>query len=63
MNVVSVIQNGIILHNNLSNMKKDETWLKQELHKQNIDVDLKSIILAILDENGKLIIYKKEYEA
>lgn len=56
--VVSVIQNGVILHNNLSNMKKDEKWLRQELKKQNMNAELKNIILAILDENDRLIIYK-----
>lgn len=57
----SVILDGVILHENLSKLKKDERWLYRELGKQNTDAsELEDILLAVLDEQEKLTVYKKE---
>jgi len=54
----NVVIDGKIMNNNLNNMKKDEKWLLKELKIKGID--LKDILLATLDNNEKLIIYKDE---
>lgn len=54
----NVIIDGHIMKNNLNNMKKDEKWLLKELKVKG--VELKDILLATLDNNEKLIIYKDE---
>lgn len=59
--VYSVILDGVILHENLNKLKKDERWLYRELGKQNTDAsELEDILLAVLDEQEKLTVYKKE---
>ncbi len=58
--VLSVIMDGVILQSNLKLMNIDEKWLVRELKKQNIDeAELDQIILAVVDENHKLTIYKQ----
>lgn len=54
----NVIIDGHIMKNNLINMNKDEKWLLKELKVKG--VELKDILLATLDNNEKLIIYKDE---
>lgn len=54
----NIIIDGIILENNLINMKKDESWLNKEL-KKNGYKDYKNILLLTLDNNGKITIYPK----
>lgn len=54
----NVIIDGKIMNNNLSNMKKDEEWLSKELKVKGINLD--EILLATLDNNEKLAIYKDE---
>lgn len=54
----NVIIDGKIMNNNLSNMKKDEEWLYKELKVKGIN--LNEILLATLDNNEKLVIYKDE---
>ena len=51
---------GVILQSNLKLMNIDEKWLVRELRKQNIDeAELDQIILAVVDENHKLTVYKQ----
>ena len=58
--VLSVIMDGVILQSNLKLMNIDEKWLVRELRKQNIDeAELNQIILAVVDENHKLTVYKQ----
>ena len=54
----NVIIDGKIMHNNLKNINKDEKWLKQEL-KVKGHSDISKILLATVDLNKKLTIYKK----
>lgn len=54
----NVIIDGHIMKNNLINMNKDEKWLLKELKVKG--VELKDILLATLDNNEKLTIYKDE---
>ena len=56
--LANIIIDGKIMVNNLKSMKKDEKWLLNYLDKKNIDLD--SIILATLDNGGKVNIFKKE---
>lgn len=58
--VLSVIQDGVIIQKNLYKMKKDERWLYRELRKQDIDAkNIKNILLAVLDENDDLTVYNR----
>lgn len=58
--VLSVIQDGVMIQKNLYKMKKDERWLYRELRKQDIDAkNLKNILLAVLDENDDLTVYNR----
>ena len=54
----NVIIDGHIMKNNLNNMNKDEKWLLKELKVKGLE--LKDILLATLDNNEKLTIYKDE---
>lgn len=54
----NVVIDRKIMNNNLSNMKKDENWLLKELKVKGITLD--EILLATLDNNEKLVIYKDE---
>ena len=53
----NVIIDGNIMKQNLRNALKDERWLRDELYARNID--LKKVLLATLDVNGKLNFYMK----
>ncbi|WP_416326961.1 DUF421 domain-containing protein [[Eubacterium] hominis] len=58
--VLSVIQDGVMIQKNLYKMKKDERWLYRELRKQDIDAkNIKNILLAVLDENDDLTVYNR----
>lgn len=54
----NVVIDGKIMNNNLTNMKKEENWLLKELKVKG--VKLNNILLATLDNNEKLTIYKDE---
>ena len=54
----NVVIDRKIMNNNLSNMKKDKNWLLKELKVKGITLD--EILLATLDNNEKLVIYKDE---
>lgn len=54
----NVVIDGKIMNNNLRNMKKDEEWLYKELKIKGVNLD--EILLATLDNNEKLVIYKDE---
>ena len=57
----NVIIDGKIMKNNLKNMKKDESWLRQQLEVKG--KDLPNILLATLDQEDKLQIYERGYES
>ena len=57
----NVIIDGKIMKNNLKNMKKDESWLRQQLKVKG--KDLPNILLATLDQEDKLQIYERGYES
>ena len=54
----NVIVDGRVLSENLDIINKDKKWLKSQLEKQSI-TDLSDILLAFVDNCGKLYIYKK----
>lgn len=54
----NVIIDGKLLENNLKSINKDKTWIDHELKLQGYK-DYKNILLATIDNNEKLIIYKK----
>lgn len=53
----NIIIDGNIMKNNLKNMNKDEAWLLKELKVKGYQK--KDILLATLDEQEKLTIYKR----
>lgn len=53
----NIIIDGNIMKNNLKNMNKDEVWLLKELKVKGYQK--KDILLATLDEQEKLTIYKR----
>lgn len=53
----NVVIDGHIMNNNLKNMKKEKSWLEKELKVKG--VKLNEILLANLDDQEKLTIYKK----
>ena len=55
--VANVIIDGNIMHDNLKNIGKNVSWLDKELEKQS--VLLCDILLATVDKNFKVVIYKK----
>ncbi len=58
--VIPVIMSGCVLTDNLSILDKDEQWLLREMKKQGMQKEeLKDILLAVLDGNEKLTVYKK----
>lgn len=58
--VIPVIMSGCVLIDNLSSLDKDKRWLLRELKKQGMQLEeLKDILLAVLDGNEKLTVYKK----
>ena len=56
--VANIIIDSRIMHNNLKNMKKDNTWLEKELRIKGYKT-LDNILLATLDNNDKLIVYER----
>lgn len=56
--VANVIIDRKVIIKNLENMNKDEEWLKHELEVKGIKKD--DILLATLDINDKLTIYKED---
>ena len=56
--VANVIIDTKIMNQNLENMNKNEKWLKQQLKEKGYK-ETDNILLATLDINEKLIIYKK----
>lgn len=54
----NIIIDGILLDNNLKNMKKDQQWLEKELKHRGYH-DYHNILLLTLDCNGKIVIYDK----
>lgn len=55
----NVIIDGTLIESNLKNASKSLNWLKKELKKQGYK-DFKSILLASLDVNNNLSVYKKD---
>ena len=60
--VANIIIDGKIMMNNLKAMNKDEKWLSHELKVLGYK-DLDEILLATLDSNDKIIVYKKGISA
>lgn len=58
--VANVLIDGKIMLNNLKNMGKDEKWLNHELCVQGYKT-YEDILLATLDSNDKVVIYKKDF--
>ena len=56
----NVIIDGVVMQENLKNCNKDEKWLQKELKKQK--EEQKDILLATLDKQNKLTVYKKSKE-
>ena len=54
----NVIIDGKIMHNNIKAINKDEEWLKHELKIQGYE-EYNDILLATIDNNQKLFIYRK----
>ncbi len=59
--IATVIADGIILKNNLEKMGRNEAWLNKELKNQG-QKELKEIMLATLDREGNLSVYRKNKE-
>ena len=59
--VANVIIDEVILDNNLSDLNKNRKWLEHELRVLGFD-GVKGILLATVDENDKLNIYRKNEE-
>lgn len=53
----NVIIDGKIMHQNLKNMGKDETWLNKKLLEKKTQI--KDILLGTLDDNNQLNLYYK----
>lgn len=54
----NVIIDGKIMNENLRNIKKDDKWLLKQLKVQGYN-NLSNILLATVDINEKLVVYKK----
>ena len=54
----NVVIDSKIMKKNLSIMKKDEKWLMKELKVKGYS-DLEKILLAVLDVNGKVMVYER----
>ena len=57
----NIIIDGNVMEKNLINMHKDIKWLNKELKVKGYK-DYKSILLATLDINDKLIVYERNYD-
>lgn len=60
--VANIIIDGKIMMNNLKVMNKDEKWLSHELKVLGYK-DIDEILLATLDSNDKIMVYKKGISA
>ena len=60
--VANIIIDGKIMMNNLKAMNKDEKWLSHELKGLGYK-DIDEILLATLDSNDKIMVYKKGISA
>ena len=60
--IANIIIDGKIMMNNLKAMNKDEKWLSHELKVLGYK-DLDEILLATLDSNDKIMVYKKGISA
>lgn len=60
--VANIIIGGKIMMNNLKAMNKDEKWLSHELKVLGYK-DIDEILLATLDSNDKIMVYKKGISA
>lgn len=60
--VANIIIDGKIMMNNLKAMNKDEKWLSHELKVLGYK-DIDEILLATLDSNDKIMVYKKGISA
>lgn len=56
--LVNAIIDGKIINKNLLNINKDEAWLKKELKQKGYD-NYDNILLATIDINEKVCVYKK----
>lgn len=54
----NLIVDGSIQRKTLNDLGKDEAWLEKELKKEKVH-DIKKVLLATVDEKGKLNIYKE----
>lgn len=54
----NVIIDGKLMYNNIKSINKDEEWLKHELKVQGYEV-YNDILLATVDNNQKLTVYRK----
>lgn len=59
--VANIIIDGKVMDNNLKAMKKDIKWLKHEL--KILGFDISEILLATLDFNDKVTVYKKDIDS
>lgn len=57
----NIIIDGIVLENNLKNMKKDEQWLEKELSNRGYK-NYQNILLMTLDKQDKINIYNKNID-
>ena len=57
----NIIIDTKLLENNLKYYNKDKEWLDKELNRQGYK-DYKNILLATIDKNNKVIIYKKNIQ-
>lgn len=60
--IANIIIDGKIMMNNLKAMNKDEKWLSHELKVLGYK-DIDEILLATLDSNDKIMVYKKGISA
>ena len=54
----NIVIDGLLLENNLSNIGKDEKWLKKELKKKGYS-DYSSILSLTIDGNDNIVIYDR----
>ncbi|MBQ8681450.1 MAG: DUF421 domain-containing protein [Bacilli bacterium] len=57
----NIIIDGMLLENNLENMKKDKGWLDKELSKRGYK-DYSNILLLTLDNSGKVVVFDKNID-
>lgn len=54
----NVVVDGTVLHENLRIINKDKNWLESQLKQQSV-TDISDVLLAFVDNSGKIYIYKK----